>query len=240
MDSRRSSHGPSRRRISTLEVMQNNTQNTPDQPTVPTPSERHARARRHRQDRPTRRRPPPGRRRARQGRVAIERRPLRLGGLQLLGSRTRRGPRRLRHVLPRPGDPGADEVVGRFIETALANDVRRLVLLSGRGEAGARRAEIRLQKSGADWTVVRCGFFSQNFSETFPEPIQHGSCRCRPATPSTRSSTPTTSPTSYGRAARRPPHRRAVRADRPAAAHRDARSPRRCPTRSGARSRSCR
>ena len=71
--------------------------------------------------------------------------------------------------------PGADEEVGTFIETALANDVRRLVLLSGRGEEGARRAEIRLQQSGADWTVVRCGFFSQNFSETFPEPIRHGS-----------------------------------------------------------------
>ena len=70
--------------------------------------------------------------------------------------------------------PGADEVVGDFIETALANDIRRLVLLSGRGEEGARRAETRLQQSAADWTVVRCGFFSQNFSETFPEPIQHG------------------------------------------------------------------
>jgi uncharacterized protein YbjT (DUF2867 family) len=70
--------------------------------------------------------------------------------------------------------PGADEVVGSFIDTALANDVKRLVLLSGRGEEGARRAEVRLQESGADWTVVRCGFFSQNFSETFPDPIRHG------------------------------------------------------------------
>lgn len=70
--------------------------------------------------------------------------------------------------------PGADEVVGAFIETALANDVRRLVLLSGRGEEGARRAERRLQDSDADWTVVRCGFFSQNFSETFPDPVRHG------------------------------------------------------------------
>ncbi len=70
--------------------------------------------------------------------------------------------------------PGADETVGRFIETALANDVRRLVLLSGRGEEGARRAEVRLQESGADWTVVRCGFFNQNFSETFPDPVRHG------------------------------------------------------------------
>jgi uncharacterized protein YbjT (DUF2867 family) len=70
--------------------------------------------------------------------------------------------------------PGADEVVGSFVETALSNGVRRLVLLSGRGEEGARRAEIRLQESDADWTVVRCGFFSQNFSETFPDPVRHG------------------------------------------------------------------
>lgn len=70
--------------------------------------------------------------------------------------------------------PGADEVVGSFIDTALSNDVKRLVLLSGRGEEGARRAEVRLQESGAQWTVVRCGFFSQNFSETFPDPIRHG------------------------------------------------------------------
>ncbi len=70
--------------------------------------------------------------------------------------------------------PGADEVVGSFIDAALANDVRRLVLLSGRGEEGARRAEVRLQESDADWTVVRCGFFSQNFSETFPDPVRHG------------------------------------------------------------------
>lgn len=70
--------------------------------------------------------------------------------------------------------PGADETVGRFIDTALAHGVRRLVMLSGRGEEGARRAEVRLQQSDADWSIVRCGFFSQNFSETFPEPIRHG------------------------------------------------------------------
>ena len=70
--------------------------------------------------------------------------------------------------------PGADEVVGSFIETALANNVKRLVLLSGRGEEGARRAEVRLQDPDAEWTVVRCGFFSQYFSETFPDPIRHG------------------------------------------------------------------
>ncbi|MFA9566074.1 MAG: NAD(P)H-binding protein [Acidimicrobiales bacterium] len=70
--------------------------------------------------------------------------------------------------------PGADEVVGSFVETALSNGVRRLVLLSGRGEEGARRAEVRVQDSGADWTIVRCAFFNQNFSETFVDAVRHG------------------------------------------------------------------
>ncbi len=37
--------------------------------------------------------------------------------------------------------PGAAETVGAFADLAVANGVRRLVLLSGRGEAGARQAE---------------------------------------------------------------------------------------------------
>lgn len=70
--------------------------------------------------------------------------------------------------------PGADETVGEFVEVAIAHGVTRLVMLAGRGEEGAMRAERRLQESGADWTILRCDFFSQNFSETFPEPIVHG------------------------------------------------------------------
>jgi uncharacterized protein YbjT (DUF2867 family) len=70
--------------------------------------------------------------------------------------------------------PGAAETVGAFAELAVANGVRRLVLLSGRGEAGAQAAERRLQASGADWTVVRCAFFNQNFSETFADAVRHG------------------------------------------------------------------
>src|ERR687894_136033 len=48
-----------------------------------------------------------------------------------------------------------------------APDRRRLVLLSGRGEEEAQRAEEALQASGADWTIVRCSWFAQNFSEGF-------------------------------------------------------------------------
>ncbi|MER9755251.1 NAD(P)H-binding protein [Mesorhizobium sp. M0166] len=63
--------------------------------------------------------------------------------------------------------PGAAEVVDAFARLALANGVTRLVLLSGRGETEAQRAEETLKASGADWTILRCAWFSQNFSEGF-------------------------------------------------------------------------
>jgi uncharacterized protein YbjT (DUF2867 family) len=61
--------------------------------------------------------------------------------------------------------PGAVEAVTELAATALEQGVRRLVLLSGRGEEEAQRAERALRDSGADWTIVRCSWFSQNFSE---------------------------------------------------------------------------
>jgi uncharacterized protein YbjT (DUF2867 family) len=71
--------------------------------------------------------------------------------------------------------PGAPEAIAAFTEVALANGTRRLVLLSGRGEEEAQRAERVLQESGADWTIVRCSWFSQNFSESFfLEPLLGG------------------------------------------------------------------
>ena len=41
------------------------------------------------------------------------------------------------------------------------------MLLSGRGEDEAQRAEQALMASGADWTILRCSWFAQNFSESF-------------------------------------------------------------------------
>jgi uncharacterized protein YbjT (DUF2867 family) len=61
--------------------------------------------------------------------------------------------------------PGAPEAVGELAERALAAGCRRLVLLSGRGEEEAERAERVLAASGAEWTVLRCSWFMQNFSE---------------------------------------------------------------------------
>ncbi|QPC90372.1 NAD(P)H-binding protein [Mesorhizobium sp. INR15] len=71
--------------------------------------------------------------------------------------------------------PGAAEAVGAFASLAVRQGVRRLVLLSGRGEPEAQRAEDMLKASGADWTILRCAWFSQNFSESFLlEPLLEG------------------------------------------------------------------
>ncbi|MDH3972625.1 MAG: NmrA family NAD(P)-binding protein [Gammaproteobacteria bacterium] len=45
--------------------------------------------------------------------------------------------------------------------------MKHIVLLSGRGEQGAQRAEEVLMASGLSWNVVRASWFYQNFSESF-------------------------------------------------------------------------
>jgi uncharacterized protein YbjT (DUF2867 family) len=61
--------------------------------------------------------------------------------------------------------PGAAETVGSFAELAVANGVRRQVLLSGRGEPEAERVEAAVRDSGAELTILRSTWFAQNFSE---------------------------------------------------------------------------
>jgi uncharacterized protein YbjT (DUF2867 family) len=67
--------------------------------------------------------------------------------------------------------PGAADTVGAFAEAAVGAGVRRLVLLSGRGEREAQRAEALVGRaatgSAATVTVVRASWFAQNFSESF-------------------------------------------------------------------------
>ncbi|MEV1003238.1 NmrA family transcriptional regulator [Nonomuraea sp. NPDC050202] len=63
--------------------------------------------------------------------------------------------------------PGAYDDVKAFTELAVRNGVRKLVLLSGRGEPEAQASERTLAESGAEWTVLRCSWFMQNFSEDF-------------------------------------------------------------------------
>ncbi|WP_245921387.1 NAD(P)H-binding protein [Nocardia nova] len=63
--------------------------------------------------------------------------------------------------------PGADEAVRELTAAARRAGVRRLVLLSGRGEPEAQRCEEIALRSGLATTVVRCSWFAQNFSEDF-------------------------------------------------------------------------
>jgi uncharacterized protein YbjT (DUF2867 family) len=63
--------------------------------------------------------------------------------------------------------PGAPEAVGELADVAVRAGVQRLVLLSGRGEAEAQRSEDVIRAAGAEWTILRSSWFSQNFSEAF-------------------------------------------------------------------------
>ncbi|MFI9332107.1 NmrA family NAD(P)-binding protein [Kitasatospora sp. NPDC052868] len=63
--------------------------------------------------------------------------------------------------------PGAVEAVGALSRLAAGLGVERLVLLSGRGEEAAEAGERAVQDAGTRWTIVRCAWFNQNFSESF-------------------------------------------------------------------------
>jgi uncharacterized protein YbjT (DUF2867 family) len=63
--------------------------------------------------------------------------------------------------------PGAAEAIGGVARQAVASGARRLVLLSGRGEEETWPAEQAVRAAGADWTILRCSWFAQNFSESF-------------------------------------------------------------------------
>ena len=61
--------------------------------------------------------------------------------------------------------PSAYGAIHSFTELAIKQGVKRLVLLSGRGEEEAQRCEKIIQESGIEWTIVRASWFCQNFSE---------------------------------------------------------------------------
>ena len=63
--------------------------------------------------------------------------------------------------------PGAGEKVRAFAELALERGVRRMALLSGRGEPIAEQAEEAVRDTGADLTILRSTWFMQNFSEDY-------------------------------------------------------------------------
>ncbi len=71
--------------------------------------------------------------------------------------------------------PGAKEAIERLVKEAKKSQVKKLVLLSGKGEQEAELCEQLVMKSGIDYTIVRASWFNQNFSENFLlEPILAG------------------------------------------------------------------
>ncbi len=63
--------------------------------------------------------------------------------------------------------PGAASTIKAFVRVAAEAGMKHIVLLSGRGEKGAERAEDILKTSGLAWNIVRASWFCQNFSESF-------------------------------------------------------------------------
>ncbi|WP_167472438.1 NAD(P)H-binding protein [Nocardia arthritidis] len=61
--------------------------------------------------------------------------------------------------------PTAPDTIRAFTAAAKVAGVRRVVLLSGRGEPEAAVCEGIVRDSGLEWTIVRCAWFAQNFSE---------------------------------------------------------------------------
>lgn len=63
--------------------------------------------------------------------------------------------------------PQAQHAIKELVTMAIQAGVKHLVLLSGRGEDGAQKAEHQVQLSGLEWNVIRASWFMQNFSESF-------------------------------------------------------------------------
>lgn len=63
--------------------------------------------------------------------------------------------------------PQAPDDITALCKLAVEMGVEHLVLLSGRGEEEAQRCEEIVKASGAAWTILRCSWFNQNFSESF-------------------------------------------------------------------------
>jgi len=71
--------------------------------------------------------------------------------------------------------PGAQPLIKAFADLAVKHGIKKLVLLSGRGEEEAQQCESLIMNSGTAWTIVRCSWFNQNFNESFLlDPILEG------------------------------------------------------------------
>lgn len=63
--------------------------------------------------------------------------------------------------------PGAFEAIQGLTAAAKVAGIKKVVLLSGKGETEAERCEQVVANSGLDYTLVRASWFNQNFSESF-------------------------------------------------------------------------
>ena len=71
--------------------------------------------------------------------------------------------------------PEALPAITAFTKAAIKSGIKKLVLLSGRGEPEAQQCEKIIMNAGVDWTIIRASWFCQNFSEGYlAEPIAAG------------------------------------------------------------------
>ena len=71
--------------------------------------------------------------------------------------------------------PGAKEAIESLTYLAKELGVKKMVLLSGKGETEAEACEDIVMNSGIDYTIVRASWFNQNWSESFfLDPILSG------------------------------------------------------------------
>ncbi|WP_025743117.1 NmrA family NAD(P)-binding protein [Aquimarina pacifica] len=71
--------------------------------------------------------------------------------------------------------PGAKKSIESLTYLAKELGVKKMVLLSGKGEAEAEACEKIVMDSGLDYTIVRASWFNQNWSESFfLDPILSG------------------------------------------------------------------
>ncbi len=61
--------------------------------------------------------------------------------------------------------PGAKEAIQKLTEAAVNEGLKKVVLLSGKGETEAEACEEIVANSGLNYTLVRASWFNQNFSE---------------------------------------------------------------------------
>jgi uncharacterized protein YbjT (DUF2867 family) len=66
---------------------------------------------------------------------------------------------------PDLADPRAAGHIRELAQLAAASGVRRIVLISGRGEPQCHASENAVRESGVPCTILRCSWFAQNFSE---------------------------------------------------------------------------